>query len=501
MNPPNLPPGPSVPPGPAGRHRDTALRADAVGVRDLVFFVLSAAAPLTVMAGFSALAFLLGGVAAPAGYLIAGAVFALFAVGFTAMSRHMRNSGAFYAYISRGLGPIAGAGSALVAYLAYALGQIGFGAVAGLFAANMLRVLAGVTVPWQVCAVALTVLIALLSYLKVDIGARVLALLLIAEIGVLLVLAVAVLAQGGHEGLTAQSFNPSRLMTPGVAGLFVITFVVYIGFEQTAIYSEEARDARRTVPRATYLAVGILAVLYTFVSWIILVAAGPHRMAVLLAQAPADLVFNLNTEYLGGTMTSVMRLLIVTSFLAGVLALQNAGCRYLFSLGRDGILPAAFARINPRTLTPSVAGLVHTGLVVAAVTGFGLTSLDPYTQIVVWTNTPTLVGVLLLEIATSIAVIRYLGRLRSGESLWQRLVAPALAAVLLTSVAVLVISKMSLLTGLTTAGGNALVLSPLMGGLIAGCVRALWLRAHRPDVYRRLDTPGTEPDAGPLAPA
>ncbi|MFJ8622642.1 APC family permease [Kitasatospora sp. NPDC093550] len=501
MNPPNPPTGPSVPPGPAGGHRDTALRADAVGVRDLVFFVLSAAAPLTVMAGFSALAFLLGGVAAPTGYLIAGAVFALFAVGFTAMSRHMRNSGAFYAYISRGLGPVAGAGAALIAYLAYALGQIGFGAVAGLFAADVLRVLTGFTVPWQMCAVALLLLIALLSYLKVDIGARVLALLLVAEIGVLLVLAVAVLAQGGHEGLTAQSFNPAHLMTPGVAGLFVITFVVYIGFEQTAIYSEEARDAPRTVPRATYLAVAILAVLYTFVSWIILMAAGPHRLTALLAQDPADLVFDLNTEYVGGAMTSVMRLLIVTSFLAGVLALQNAGCRYLFSLGRDGILPAAFARTNPRTRTPSTAGLVHTGLVVAAVTGFGLTSLDPYTQIVVWTNTPTLVGVLLLEIATSIAVIRYLGRLRSGESLWQRLVAPALSAVLLTAVAVLVVTKMSLLTGLTGAGGNALVLSPLMAGLIAGCARALWLRANRPDVYRRLSDPDPQSDAGPVAPA
>jgi amino acid transporter len=66
-----------------------------------VFFVLSAAAPLTVMVGFAALAFMFGGVIAPMGYLIAGIVFAVFAVGFTAMSRHMRNSGAFYAYIRR----------------------------------------------------------------------------------------------------------------------------------------------------------------------------------------------------------------------------------------------------------------------------------------------------------------------------------------------------------------------------------------------------------------
>lgn len=88
---------------------------------------------------------------------------------------------------------------------------------------------------------------------------------------------------------------------------------------------------------------------------------------------------------------------------------------------------------------------------------------------------PTLVGVLTLEIATSIAVIRYLGRIRAGETLWQRLIAPALAAVILTGVLVLVIMKMGILTGLGPAG-NALVLSPLLAGLLAGCGRALWLR-------------------------
>jgi len=98
--------------------------------------------------------------------------------------------------------------------------------------------------------------------------------LLTAEIAVLFVLAVAVLARGGHEGLSAASFNPASLATTGIGALFVVTFVVYIGFEQTAIYSEEAKDPRRTVSRATYLADAI----HTFISWVILMAGqGPRR--------------------------------------------------------------------------------------------------------------------------------------------------------------------------------------------------------------------------------
>src|SRR5947199_5580682 len=74
--------------------KPTELRAGAVGSKALVFFAMSSAAPLTGMAGFVALVFIFGGVVAPSGYLIAGAVYALFAVGLTAMSRHIRYSGA-----------------------------------------------------------------------------------------------------------------------------------------------------------------------------------------------------------------------------------------------------------------------------------------------------------------------------------------------------------------------------------------------------------------------
>ncbi|MET8872237.1 APC family permease [Nocardia sp. NPDC004604] len=463
----------------------TELRSDVVGTTDLVFFVLSAAAPLTVMAGFAALGFLIAGQVAPAGYLIAGIVYVVFAVGFTAMSKHVRNSGAFYAYISRGIGPTIGAGSAMVAYLSYALGQIGFLAATGVFASEGIALLIGVSVPWQMTAVVLGSVVALLSYLKVDIGAKVLAVLLLTEVGVLFVLAIAVLIRGGHEGLSADSFNPAHLMTASIGALFAITFVVYIGFEQTAIYSEEARDAQRTVPRATYIAIVVLAVVYTFISWAILMAAGPSRLAALLAGDPAQLVFDLNTEYVGATMTSVMQVLIITSFFAGALALQNAGARYLFALGRDGVLPAWFSRTGARTKTPQSAGLVHTLVVVCTLIGFGLTSLDPYTQIVLWTNTPTLVGVMALEIAVCIAVIRYLRHAPGGETLWQRLIAPGLATILLVVVMALLMKNMPMLTGLGPVG-NAIMLSPLAVGFAIGVGRALWLRTAAPDRYRRL---------------
>ncbi|WP_067181344.1 APC family permease [Microtetraspora niveoalba] len=463
----------------------STLRSGAVGTRDLVFFVVAAAAPLTVMAGFGPLAFLYGGEGTPSGYLIAGVVYLLFTVGFAAMSRHVSGSGAFSAYIGRGLGRVAGAGAAVLAYASYALGQIGFAAAAGLFASTAIEDLFGVRVPWGVTAVALSLLVGAMAYRRVDIGAKVMAVLLTGEIGVLVVLAVAVLARGGHEGLSFGSFAPGAVLTPHLGAMLVIPLVVYIGFEQTAIYSEEVRDPRRTVARATYIAVGFLTLFYSFASWTLYMAIGPNALGAALSGDLSTLVYRLNDTYVGGAMTTVMEVLMVTSYLAGVLALQNACARYLFAQGREGLLPAAFSRVGASTGTPSVACLAQTAIVTVALTVFGVSGLDPYTQVVIWTNTPTLAGVMALQILTSIAVVRHLGRLRAGESLWQRLVAPGLSALLLTGVMALLLVKLPVLTGMGPLG-NALMLSPLPVAFAAGCLRALRLRSARPDVYDRV---------------
>ncbi|MGW3147035.1 amidohydrolase family protein [Streptomyces sp. NPDC001177] len=95
------------------------LRSGSLGTADIAF-VVSAAAPLTVMAGVAPLAILLGGSGAPVGCLLVGITLAVFAVGFTAMSRHVRSGGAFYAFITRGLLRPIGIGAALRGVLATA---------------------------------------------------------------------------------------------------------------------------------------------------------------------------------------------------------------------------------------------------------------------------------------------------------------------------------------------------------------------------------------------
>jgi hypothetical protein len=91
-------------------------------------------------------------------------------------------------------------------------------------------------------------------------GARVLAVFVLAEFSILLAFGLVTLFKGGGpEGLgAARSFSPSAALqgAPGVAVMFAVASM--FGFEATAIYGEEAKEPKKTVPRATYLSVVVV---------------------------------------------------------------------------------------------------------------------------------------------------------------------------------------------------------------------------------------------------
>ncbi|MCP9977359.1 hypothetical protein [Actinomadura madurae] len=121
---------------PAGES-ESRLARNRLGVAGIVFFVVAAAAPLVGMTGAVPIAIVLGnGAGVPGAYLAAGIVLLVFSVGYSAMSHRVTNTGAFFAYVGRGLGVVPGVGSAFVSLLAYVAVQL---AVFGFFGAVMAR--------------------------------------------------------------------------------------------------------------------------------------------------------------------------------------------------------------------------------------------------------------------------------------------------------------------------------------------------------------------------
>jgi amino acid transporter len=351
------------------------LRRGALGLWAVVFLVVASAAPLTSMLGAVAPPLAIGnGIGAPGTWLLTGIVLLLFAVGYAAMTRYVTNAGAFYAYIARGLGRPAGVGAALVAVLAYNVIQAALFGLFGFFAEPILEEKLGIAVTWEVWAFLALVLVAALGYLGIGVSARILGVLLIAEVLILMVLNVAILIDGGPDGLSLDSFAPGNVFDGSIGVAFIFAFATFVGFEATAIYGEETKDPHRTTPKATYIAVALITAFYTLTSWAI-IQAYPGEGAVATAQDPeasGGLFFVPNSELVGELSTSVMEWLLITSIFAALLAFHNAAARYFFVMAREGLLPRGLARTHPRHGAPVAANVLQIVIVAVIVAAFAL---------------------------------------------------------------------------------------------------------------------------------
>lgn len=486
----STPPATSDAPAPDTAH---TLGRNAVGAGDLVFFVVAAAAPLTVTAGAAPVAIGMAGQAAPLGYLLSGLLMIVFAAGFTAMSRHVRNAGAFYACIGRGLGRVTGAGSAYVAVLSYNAIEVGLLAVFGWFTESGFRNLTGVHVPWGAWATAGIVAIGVLGCLKVALSAKVLALALALEVLILLVFETAVYAHGGGpEGPQFGALSPAHLGTAGAGGMFVLSVGAFIGFEATAVYAEEVRRPERSVPRATYIAVGFLALFYTFTVWTVLNAYGADR-AQTVAQGPAGngMVFAATARFAGAWAADAMHLLIITSAFAATLAFHNGATRYFYALGRERLLPHRLGTVTARHRSPVTAVALQSGIALAVVLATSISGRDPYAVTFLWSNGTGIVGIMLLQALAALAVHRFFRRDRRGLPARRVVAAPLTACAGLAVLLVLVCRNFGLLTGAST-GVNLALLAPLPLAFALGAAVALRLRHRAPRTYARLTTVDAE---------
>lgn len=456
---------------------DAGLRKGRLGIVGIVFFVVAAAAPLLGVTGAVPVAMFLGNQAGtPGTYLAVGLLLLVFSVGYAAMSQKVTNTGAFFAYVGRGLGKHAGVASAFASLVGYITIQL---AIFGFFGGVTSLTLSGgkSTADWWIWALVAWVAVTALSLMSVDVGAKVLGALLILELLSLLISATAILVNNFDKIDLAASFSPTNILAGGFAGGagIAIAFAIasFIGFEATAIYGEESKDPKRTVPKATYLAVGIITGLFAFVSLAMVTGMSSYSNSnmpeglrdglmgyvaengaldpVLGLTNPAGVLMTLADKNLGGNwMSTIMGYLILSSGFAGLLAFQNAISRYYFALGRGGILPKAMAKTNK--LGAPVYGVTLTSLVAAVViVVFVLMKLDGIGNLFYWMSAVTAVAIMFVEILVSISIVVYLGK-DKAVSLWKSTIAPLVASLGLGFGLYMLMSRFNLLGNLAPAG-------------------------------------------------
>ena len=465
---------------------NTNLARDKLGVGSIVFLVLAAVAPVTVLIVVLPLAIGLGnGGGIPVAILLVAGALLLFAVGYAQITKELTNASGFYAIAVKGLGKTAGLITGLIATIGYnafvagALGTIGFFAGSVAFPA-----LFGVKLDWFLTAVVLMVVVFLLARSGIHVSAIALGVALVLEITLVLTFGLSVLFTTGFD---LSIFRPEIIMGGSLWIGLLLAATAFIGFEATALFGEEAKDPRKTIPRATYAAVIIIGLMHAFAAWAIVSALGVTEAqdAALQHLEGGDLTLMVIADYLGPIGVTVALILVVVSLFAAQLAFHNSAARYLFALGRARVLPQWLAKTNSQG-SPERALLANAlfAIVIVAIFRFVFPDVPPiFTIVPVGIGFATL-AIIIVQAIAALSVVAYF-RKKGDRRWWSTFIAPGIGFLALA-----LFSIMALVNFPTVAGSEEpyVLVMPwiLVAAVIGGIAYGAYLKAKKPEVYAGL---------------
>lgn len=426
-----------------GRH----LRGN-LGVASIVFMVVAAAAPLGVIGGVVPLGIASGnGAGFPATFIAATVILLFFSVGFAAMTPHVQEAGAFFSYFRKALGFPTGIGIAFVAIVSYLAIEAGVYGLLGPAGVSIFELFDGPTLPWWVFAAAAFAVTTYLGYRNINLSSRVLAVLLIAEIAIVAILDLVIVVRGGDHGLSTGIVNPHAIASGSLGIGLLFAIISYVGFEATAIFRDEARTPERTIPRATYVSLILIGVFYAITSWALISGWGDEQAVQQATDSGSTFLGDTAQRYIGTFGADVITVLYFTSLFACILSFHNVVSRYVFALSQRDVLPASLSRPHGKHGPPHRASVWISGVVAISVLLAVVFGLDPAAQFYTWFAGATTVGIVILLIATSVAVLAYFAHDRRGYSQWPVRIAPSLGLIGLVGSLILILINLKDLVG------------------------------------------------------
>jgi amino acid transporter len=491
------------------------LKRDAVGLVGVVFMAVATAAPITAMTGNVPATLSGAGIAGPSTYIVATAVLTIFSVGYVAMARHLTATGAFYGFISHGLGRVVGMASGLLCVLAYVVFEASLVGIFSSFARDTFATVFDVNAPWWVWAAVMIGIVATLGWFDANVAAKVLGFFLLTEIAVLSLGAFATLITGGGpNGIIPSALDPLKLFGSGVtvhagtaaavvggnAGLALFfAFWSWVGFESTAMYGEESRDPKRIIPRATLIAVIGIGCLYVFCSWMALSQAG--RVGTMHYGVTLDGVglFTASLQQnLGIWAVDLFKVLLMTGSFACGMAFHQCAARYMYAMGREGFISRNLGRTHRRHGSPHIASVVQTTITICITAGFWVanagvdqTRFDfPYLQQYVLLAVLGTMAILTVQALASFAVVGYfhVGKQHPETAHPLRtFVAPLTAGVAQIIVVYLLIKNRGAVGGAVSGSPLYQALPYIVYGLFAfGIAYGIYLRRTRSPRYETI---------------
>jgi amino acid transporter len=311
------------------------------------------------------------GFATPFVYLATLVVTLIVANGIMEMARVAPSAGSFYTYITRALGPRAGFTTGGLMFVAYALlGPIEVGLIGAYLQQTFLQEF-GVNIPWILIGAVPWILMVILAFEGIRGSLRVATILFAAEVVVVVLISVIVIASGGKHGVTVGGFNPAE-SPHGVGGLvtgFVFAALSFVGFEGATALGDEAKRPSRTIPMGILLSTLLVGAIYTLGTWALSIGLGKDGMNKLTG---ADTPWNALAQTYAPWMKWFLIIAAVSSMFAVMINSNNGIVRIINTMGREGLLPKSLGTINEKRKTPTVAVVWEGVFVIVAAIVVGL---------------------------------------------------------------------------------------------------------------------------------
>lgn len=386
----------------------------------------------------------------------------LFAAGYLVLSRHVVEPAAYAAYTGYGLGKRVGSGILVMSVLSYTFATAAFVGLGGYFMAKAVEPI-GLGGPWWAYSCLYLAVLAYMGIAGVDFAAKLNSIICGLQFLMLAALFVAVIIQT-PEQFSLDVFSPSQLQGPGLGLSIVFVLLSLAGFESSAAYGEETRDPHRTIPRATYLTLGLLGALFIFGTWVV-VSASKGDPGEISGGDPGDLMTSIYTEYLGAWTGTTVSILVAITILGAAIAFHTLATRYMFSGGRSGFWPAALSHTHRTRRTPYVAVAVQLAVTTLILLPFVITGRSPLKDLLPAIGGYNALGMILKMALVCVSVI-VAGRLgKAVGSRYSTLIAPSLAIVGFVVAGYLIVVNYSGVTGTDAAWVNSMPLVILVGML------------------------------------
>ena len=211
-----------------------------------------------------------------------------------------------------------------------------------------------------------------------------------------------IVAFTAFDGSNFTPFAPLGIV--GIQAAASQVFFSYIGFDAASTAGEEAKNPRRDLPIAIILSLVIVTVIYVLVTLAAL-GARPGQVETVdgvqtyvWGDGNGDAILASIVADVTGTSwaPALISLGAVISIFSVVLTVMYGQTRILFAMGRDGLLPRIFTRVNPRTQTPTANTVIVT-VVICLMAGF-----VPLGQLAEATSIGTLFAFLLVNVGVMV---------------------------------------------------------------------------------------------------